>query len=98
MTDGCERKREGPLRTCIGCRQARPQSELVRIVRAANGRVRTDARRLAPGRGAYLCEDPSCVERAVKGGRFANAFRKPCSAGADLAEEVRELWQQRKSR
>lgn len=29
----------------------------------------------APGRGAWLCADPACVERAVKKGGFSRAFR-----------------------
>ncbi|MBI2204135.1 MAG: YlxR family protein [Candidatus Rokubacteria bacterium] len=86
------------LRTCLGCRQAKAKVSLVRLTRDAGGVVHADARGTAPGRGAYLCADPACLDRVVKGGRFAHAFRKPCSAGAALAEEVRELWQQRKSK
>ncbi len=87
-----------PLRTCLGCRQAKPKASLVRLTRDASGAVRPDACGTAPGRGAYLCADPACLDRVVKAGRFAHAFRKPCSAGIALAEEVRELWQHRKSK
>jgi predicted RNA-binding protein YlxR (DUF448 family) len=86
------------LRTCVGCRQAKPKVTLVRVARRGDGTVQLDPKGTAPGRGAYLCADPSCVERAIKGARFSHAFRKPCSAGASLAEEVRGLWQQRRSR
>ncbi len=70
-------------RTCIGCRRVRPKADLVRLVRGADGAVRPDPR--APGRGAYVCPDPGCVERALKAGRLSQAFRKPSVAGADLA-------------
>ena len=43
-------------------------------------------------------EAQEIVERALKGGRLARAFRKPCEAGATLAEEVRERWQPSRSR
>jgi predicted RNA-binding protein YlxR (DUF448 family) len=86
------------LRTCVGCRQVKPRAALVRVVRGGDGIVRVDVPGTAPGRGAYLCADPSCVERAIKGARFGHAFRKPCNAGSTLAEEVRGLWQQRRSR
>ncbi|HEV8640764.1 MAG TPA: YlxR family protein [Methylomirabilota bacterium] len=79
--------REGPRRTCVGCRQVRPKLELVRLVRRPDGVVVHDP--TGVGRGAYLCADPGCLERAMKSGRFAQAFRKPCEAGASLEMVVR---------
>ena len=87
-----------PVRTCVGCRRTKPKTELVRLIRGVDGIVRVDAPGITPGRGAYVCEDPTCVDRAVRGARFSHAFRKPCSAGPGLAEEVRRLWQRRRSR
>ena len=83
---------------CVGCRRTKPKPALVRLVRGDNGSVRVDSRGSMWGRGAYVCADPSCVERAIRSARLAHAFRKPCSAGTSLAEEVRGLWQQRRSR
>jgi predicted RNA-binding protein YlxR (DUF448 family) len=86
-----------PLRTCIACRSVRAKHDLVRVVREATGRVRVDASRTAVGRGAYLCAVCALAgwnERALKG-RLTQAFKKPCDAGTDLAEEVRALWQRR---
>ena len=62
-----------PIRTCVGCRQRRPQRELVRLVRDADGVVVRDARGSAAGRGAYVCVEVACLERALKGGRLAQA-------------------------
>jgi predicted RNA-binding protein YlxR (DUF448 family) len=64
-----------PERTCIGCRRRRGQDELVRLV-ADRGRV-VRARPGAPGRGAYLCPDESCLDAAEKRRAFARAFRGP---------------------
>jgi uncharacterized protein len=75
-----------PTRTCLGCRGRRPQAELVRLVRRPDGRV--DADRAADGRGAYVCADPECVERALKPGRLAHAFKKPSEASAVLIDTV----------
>ena len=47
-----------------------------------------DASAQAPGRGAYVCPDAACVERALFRGRFAYAFRQPCVASPDLAAAV----------
>ena len=59
---------------------------MLRLVRAADGRVRVDA--LAPGRGAYVCRDAECRERALKPGRLAHAFRRPSEAERDEMETV----------
>lgn len=55
-----------PVRQCIGCRTARPKRELVRVVRSPEGQISLDPRGKMPGRGAYLCPDPACLQRAKK--------------------------------
>jgi uncharacterized protein len=55
------RPRHVPLRRCVVCRRARPQAELLRFYRGADGRWRADETRRAGGRGAWLCADePAC--------------------------------------
>ena len=75
-----------PTRTCIGCRRRRPKAEMQRLVRRADGRVEADA--AGDGRGAYVCADAECLERALKPGRLAHAFRKPSAARTDLIDTV----------
>jgi predicted RNA-binding protein YlxR (DUF448 family) len=82
-------------RTCIGCRRVGEQRSLLRLARRADGVVVVDVARAVPGRGAWVCGDPACVEQAIKARRFAPAFRKPCEVRPSLAEEVRGLWRQR---
>jgi uncharacterized protein len=60
------RTKHQPVRTCIACRQARTKRELVRIVRTPEGNVTIDPTGKANGRGAYLCSDPACWDRAIK--------------------------------
>jgi predicted RNA-binding protein YlxR (DUF448 family) len=84
-----------PTRTCLGCRGRKPKAQLVRLVRGNGGTVVVDTGR-GVGRGAYVCADSACLERALRAGRLTHAFRKQCEAGPGLAEEVRGLWQQRK--
>jgi predicted RNA-binding protein YlxR (DUF448 family) len=59
---------------------------MLRLVRGADGRVRVDA--TAPGRGAYVCRDPECRERALRPRRLAHAFRRPSEAACDVIETV----------
>jgi hypothetical protein len=42
-----------PVRTCVGCRRARPQAELLRIVRTPDGRVEPDPERRGRGPQAF---------------------------------------------
>ena len=64
-----------PERTCVGCRGRAPKRELLRLVRAPDGLVRVDPRGSAPGRGAYVHRDPSCVDVAFRRGGAARALR-----------------------
>ena len=67
----------GPTRTCIGCRRTRPKQDLARLVRGRDGRVTVDERGGAPGRGAYVCRDAECVDKALRAGQLAHAFKRP---------------------
>ncbi len=65
-----------PMRMCVGCREMRPKKELVRVVRSAEGTVRIDPVGKAPGRGAYLCPNTSCLEHARKTRALERAFEQ----------------------
>lgn len=69
---------------------------MVRLVRGGDGAVMVDAPGVASGRGAYVCAAAECVEGVAKPGRLARAFRRPCTVGTNLSEEVRGLWQRRR--
>ena len=61
-----------PQRRCVGCREARPQRELLRLV-AEGGQVALGAK--APGRGCYLCRNERCATKAVKSGQIKRALK-----------------------
>lgn len=71
-----------PMRTCIGCGTIRPKKELVRIVLTPEGELCADRTGRMNGRGAYLCEDPACLQRARKRKSFAKAFHVQVGAEA----------------
>lgn len=68
-----------PLRQCLGCREMKPKSELIRVVRAPDGEISLDFRGKKPGRGAYLCPDGACLAKAKKGRAIERAFSAPVS-------------------
>lgn len=66
--------RKVPMRLCAGCGASRPKRELVRVVRAPDGAVSLDFTGRKPGRGAYICPDAQCVNKARKNKRLSKSF------------------------
>ncbi len=66
-----------PMRMCVGCGQMKPKTELIRVVKTADGTVCLDKTGKQNGRGAYICSDAKCLERAQKARRFEKAFGAP---------------------
>ncbi|HEY8552203.1 MAG TPA: YlxR family protein [Thermaerobacter sp.] len=67
--------RHVPQRTCIGCRTIRPKRELLRVVRTPEGEVLFDPTGRKAGRGAYLCPDPQCLDRALRARELGRALK-----------------------
>ncbi len=65
-----------PMRMCVGCRVMRPKKEMLRVVRSAEGQVSIDPTGKAAGRGAYICKDIVCLERAIKTRGLERAFEQ----------------------
>jgi len=61
---GGKGRRPVGVRTCVACRQEAGQRTLIRVVRRPDGAAQVDLTGRAPGRGAYLHRDPSCIENA----------------------------------
>lgn len=80
-----QRVKHIPQRTCVGCRTVMPKRQLVRIVRSPDG-VQVDLTGKLAGRGAYLHDQRSCWERALKGA-LAHALK------TEIADEERERLQ-----
>ncbi len=79
-----------PMRQCLACREHRPKKELVRIVRSPEGVVSLDFDGRANGRGAYLCRDVQCLQRARKARALERAFSAqiPEAVYAELEKEL----------
>jgi hypothetical protein len=55
-----------PERTCCACGAKKPQREMRRIASQGGAAPVLDESGKVPGRGAYLCFDVSCVEKALQ--------------------------------
>jgi len=66
----------------------RAKRDLVRVVRTPAGEVRVDPTGKLSGRGAYVCPDATCVDRALRDGRLSGMLERPIPEG--VAQLVRE--------
>ncbi|KOF56697.1 MULTISPECIES: RNase P modulator RnpM [Clostridium] len=65
-----------PQRMCTGCMEMKPKKELIRIVKNKDGEVSIDITGKKPGRGAYICKNIECLEKAVKQKRLEKNLEK----------------------
>ena len=79
-----------PLRQCLGCREMKPKRELIRAVRSPEGSISLDFKGKAPGRGAYVCHDKACLQKAIKAKALERAFNTaiPEEVYAALTEQM----------
>jgi len=71
------KQKKVPMRTCVGCREQKPKLELVRVVRTPEGEIRTDGPRgKLNGRGAYVCPNTDCFDKALKRRAFQHMFKQ----------------------
>ena len=77
-----------PLRKCTGCGDMKPKKELIRVLHTPEDTVIIDKTGKKNGRGAYLCDDPECLKKAIKRKALNRAFRK--QAAGEAAEQLTE--------
>ena len=71
-----------PQRTCMGCNSKKDKKDLIRIVKNKNNEISIDKTGKQDGRGAYICNDEQCLEKAIKTKRIERTL------GIKLSEEV----------
>ena len=62
-------------RKCMACNNKKDKYELIRIVKNKNGEVLVDKTGKLDGRGAYICNDISCLEKVIKTNRIARVLK-----------------------
>ncbi|HOO26950.1 MAG TPA: YlxR family protein [Lachnospiraceae bacterium] len=55
-----------PLRQCVGCGEMKSKKEMMRVIKTADDEIVLDKTGKKNCRGAYLCMNKECLERAVK--------------------------------
>ena len=73
-----------PQRQCMGCRERKEKRQMIRVVRTTEGDVRLDFSGKLNGRGAYICPNPECLQKARKSKALDRSLEVP------IPEEVYE--------
>lgn len=82
-----------PLRQCVGCGEMKGKKEMLRVVKTAEGPICLDATGKKNGRGAYLCKQEECLQKACKNKGLERSFKMsiPQEVYDQLKKEFAEL-------
>lgn len=91
------KQRKMPLRKCTGCGEMKEKRELIRVVKApdakdengeiiAKGEISLDLTGRKAGRGAYVCRNLACFEKARKTRRFERSLS--CKIPDEVYEQM----------
>ena len=73
-----------PQRTCMGCNAKKDKRDLIRVVKNKEGIISIDKTGKANGRGAYICNNIECLEKAIKSKRLERVLE------TKISEEIYE--------
>ena len=82
------KQRKIPLRRCTGCMEMKEKNELVRVVHNDSGEFFLDITGKKNGRGAYICKNVVCMEKAVKSKGLQRSFS--CAVPAEIYDILKE--------
>lgn len=86
-----------PLRKCTGCGEMKEKRALIRVVKSpekkdengnviSGGEISLDLTGRKSGRGAYVCKNADCFEKARKARRFERSLS--CKIPEDVYEQM----------
>ena len=82
-----------PMRQCVGCREMRAKRELIRVIHTAENEVLVDTTGKKNGRGAYLCPNPECLDKAIKSKGLERSLKMavPQEIYEDFKKEIKKI-------
>ena len=82
-----------PMRKCVGCQEMKSKKEMIRIIRTGEQEFFLDATGRKNGRGAYICQNPECLQKAKKNKGLERSFKQaiPKEVYDMLEKEMGEL-------
>ena len=81
-----------PERMCVACRTMQPKKNLIRVVKTNDEKIFVDNSGKANGRGAYICNNKECFNKAIKTRALSRAFK--CEVSNDAIEELSSFFKE----
>ena len=66
-----------PIRQCIGCGEMKHKKETIRVIKTAEDEIILDTTGRKNGRGAYICPESECMQKAIKCKGLERSFKMP---------------------
>ncbi len=77
-----------PNRICVGCGEAKEKRSMIRVVKSSENEISLDGTGKKNGRGAYICKNMQCLERAVRSKGLERSLKT--SVPADVITKLKE--------
>ena len=81
--------RKIPQRQCLGCGEMKDKKSMLRVIKTQEGEILLDATGRKNGRGAYICADMNCLNKAIK---------SKCQIPSDVYEALKKELEKIESR
>lgn len=66
-----------PMRQCVGCREMKNKKELIRVIKTEEEGILIDVTGKKNGRGAYICPNADCLNKAITSKGLERSFKMP---------------------
>ena len=86
-------KNKIPMRQCTGCREMKSKKEMLRILHTPEDEIVLDTTGRKNGRGAYLCYNSACLEKAIKNHGLERSLKTqiPAEVYTELKKEFASI-------
>lgn len=82
-----------PQRMCTGCGEMKPKKEMLRVIKTAENEILLDTTGKKNGRGAYICRQLECFDKAIKSKGLERSLKAniPVQVVENLKKELEEI-------
>lgn len=77
-----------PSRLCVGCGEPKEKRSMIRVVKTGEAGICLDDTGRMNGRGAYICKNMQCLERAIRSKGLERSLKT--AIPAELVEALKE--------
>ena len=86
-------KKKIPQRQCIGCKEMKNKKDMIRVLKTSEEEFFIDITGKKNGRGAYICHNEDCLEKAIISKGLERSFKTviPNEVYEGLKKELKSI-------